>query len=158
MLVRFSLQRGFTLIELMTTIALLVVLALVAVPSFNQFIANQRVRNASFELVSALTLARSQAIVQNGDVKLQRKTGATNWNEGWSVTDNTSTFGSREALANLKITEASNQGVVTYGRDGRVTGAIKFSVEVPNPVAGVKARCISVGLGGQPVSSEGACS
>ena len=73
MLVKSAPQRGFTLIELMTTIAVLVVLALVAMPSFRQFVANQRVRNASFELMSALTLARSQAIVQNGDVKLKRK-------------------------------------------------------------------------------------
>lgn len=157
MLVRKAPQRGFTLIELMTTVTVLVILSLVAVPSFREFVANQRVRNASFELMSALTLARSKAIVQNGEVALKRKAGSTNWNEGWVVADDTSTFGSQEAVPNLKITEAGNQSAITYGRDGRVMGVAKFSIELPTPISGVKARCISVSLGGQPVSSEGVC-
>lgn len=156
MLVR--LQRGFTLIELMTTIAVLVIVTLVAAPSFNQFVANQRVRNASFELMSGLIMARSQAITHNGDVSLKRKAGATNWNEGWIVADTTTTYDSREALPNLKITEADGKSAVTFGRDGRTVGAAKFSIELLSPVVGVKARCVTVGLGGQPVSSEGVCS
>ena len=84
---------GFTLVELMTTILILTILTTLALPSFREFIANQRIRNASFQLMASLTLARSQAITQNGSVDLKK--AGDNWNAGWTVTDGTNTFAHR---------------------------------------------------------------
>ncbi|TAN13179.1 MAG: prepilin-type N-terminal cleavage/methylation domain-containing protein [Burkholderiaceae bacterium] len=149
--------RGFTLIELMTTITVLIVLVMVAVPSFREFVANQRVRNASFDLMAALTLARSQAITQNGSVDLKQSGGG--WNGGWTVTDGTNTFGAHEGLSNLSITDSSNLSTITYGRDGRLTTVpTKFSVKPATDLGSVKPRCITIGLSGLPTSAEGACS
>lgn len=157
MLVKPASLRGFTLVELMTTIAILAIVSLAAAPSFREFIATQRVRNASFQLMSALTLARSQAITQNGSVSLQLKPGGTAWNQGWVVTDGTSTFSNQEAMDNLSITNTGNVASITYGRDGRIdasASAIQFSVGPAVTMSGVAKRCISVGLSGKPSSAN----
>ena len=157
MLVTPRRQLGFTLIELMTTITVLVVLTMVALPAFREFVANQRVRNASYNLMAALTLARSQAITLNGPVSLQ-KTGTAGWDAGWTVTDGTNIYTSQEALSNLSITDSSSLTLVTYGRDGRaITTSTQFTVQPPSTMSGVKTRCVSIGLGGLPTLKEGAC-
>ena len=43
--------RGFTLVELITAVAVMAILATLAVPSFRQYIGNQRTRNAAYDLV-----------------------------------------------------------------------------------------------------------
>ncbi len=150
-------QHGFTLIELMTTISVLAVLTLVALPAFREFVANQRIRNASFQLAAALTLARSQAITQNGNVNLQKS--GTDWSAGWTVTDGTRTYGSQEALQNLSITDTATLSTITYGRDGRLTTATtKFTIQPTQALNGVAPRCITIGLSGMPTSAQGACS
>lgn len=157
MLVRSASQRGFTLIELMTTVSILAILSMAAAPSFREFIANQRVRNASFELMTALTLARSQAITQNASVSLKLKPGSTGWDQGWIVTDGTSTYSSQEAMGSLSITNDGNATSITYGRDGRIdssASATQFTVGASAAMSGVTKRCISVGLSGKPSSAN----
>ena len=54
-------MRGFTLVELMITIALLGVVATIAVPNFVQFIRNNQVQAKADELKTFLQYARGQA-------------------------------------------------------------------------------------------------
>lgn len=63
MMLKIKDVRGFTLIELMTIIALLAVISTMAVPNFIQFIRNNQVQSKADELVKFLQYARSQAIV-----------------------------------------------------------------------------------------------
>ena len=148
--------RGFTLIELVTTITVIGVLATLALPSFRAFVANQRIRNVSFDLMAALTLARSEAVTRNRSVDLKR-TG-TSWGGGWTVEEGTRTFHSQEAYKDLAISDSSGLGVITYGKDGRtVTTSTKFTIAPLAAIAGVSSRCISIGLSGLPSSSMGAC-
>lgn len=150
-------SRGFTLIELMTTISILAILTMVAMPSFRGFVANQRVRNASFDLMAALTLARSQAITQNGPVSL-RKSG-DDWNTGWTVTDGTNVFGRQESLSSLSITNTGGVTAVTYERDGRLSSAnTKFTIKPSVDMGGVTSRCVTLDLSGKPTSTQGGCS
>jgi len=56
---------GFTLTELMVTIAVVAILASVAVPNFIAWLPNYRLQNGAEEIQSALQLARITAIKEN---------------------------------------------------------------------------------------------
>lgn len=90
-------EKGFTLIELMITIALLAILLFVAVPNFSGFVASSRLAASKELLISSISLARSEAIKRGDRVAVCRTTdGATcagtsqaagneDWSEGWLV-------------------------------------------------------------------------
>ncbi len=63
-------QHGFTLIELMAAVAILIVVALLAVPSFSRFREATRIRTETTRLMSDVVLARSEAIKRNRQVSL----------------------------------------------------------------------------------------
>src|SRR6266496_792796 len=77
-------ERGFTLVELVTVVTIVGILAAIAAPSFRDFIIQQRIRNAAFELMADLTFARSEAVKRNATVTMS-KTGS--WTGGWTITD-----------------------------------------------------------------------
>src|SRR5690348_15800172 len=77
--------RGFTLVEVVTVVSIIGVLAMIAGPSFSNLIAGQRATNASTELYTALMTARSEAIKRNTKMTLQQKSGG--WVNGWELID-----------------------------------------------------------------------
>lgn len=56
---------GFTLIELMVTIAVLSIVMLVAVPSFNSLVQGNRLTGQTNQFVAALNLAKAEAVKRN---------------------------------------------------------------------------------------------
>lgn len=83
--------RGFTLIELMVTIAISAILAGLAAPSFQDLIASNRLKSHASSLLSSLLLARSEAIKRNSRVvQCKSADGATcttagEWQQGWII-------------------------------------------------------------------------
>ena len=86
-------QRGFTVIELMITILVLALLATVGVPSFGQFVTNNRITTQANGLHADILYARSEAVKRDTQVIICRSSnpGATNpcnataWEQGWVV-------------------------------------------------------------------------
>ncbi len=156
---------GFTLIELMVVIALAAVMASLAAPGFRQLIAGQRIRNAAFDFVSAMTYARSEAVKRSTTVTL--RSGAAvdgSWATGWRVVDPTNTtviLRSWTPGSNLALAESSSLTTVTFGIDGRLsTGstAPKLQISPATAISGVTSRCVQVDLSGRPITSNGVCS
>lgn len=67
----FAKSGGFTLIELMITIAVLAILLAIAVPSFQTLIINMSITSAANEMTAALQQARMEAIRRNRSVSFQ---------------------------------------------------------------------------------------
>ncbi|SBV35424.1 putative pilus assambly protein [uncultured Stenotrophomonas sp.] len=62
--------RGFSLLELMVTVAVLAILMAIAVPGFSALINRDRLTSQANELVALVQYARSEAIRLNGRVRL----------------------------------------------------------------------------------------
>lgn len=81
--------KGFTLTELIITILVLAVFTTLAVPSMRSFIQNNRASTQANELVTALQLARSEALKRGMPVSVCASTDGLvcggSWSEGWLV-------------------------------------------------------------------------
>ncbi|MDM1756727.1 MULTISPECIES: GspH/FimT family pseudopilin [Acinetobacter] len=71
-------NRGFTLIELMVTLAVLAIIAALAMPSFVNTIKQRQLDTAFRELSLAITDARSQAVNIRQDVELKLNSNDAN--------------------------------------------------------------------------------
>lgn len=146
-------QPGFTLIEMMITITILAVMLMIAAPSFQTFIRGQRVKTTSFDVYSALTYTRSEAMKRNGDVTISPI--SSNWSNGWNIKSGTTILRTQSNLS-TSVT-ISGPTTITYGRDGRANASASIQVD-PNPTgSGISPRCISIELSGRPNSKTGSC-
>lgn len=109
-------QRGLTLIELMTTIAVLGVLMAIAAPSFNPMMDRYRVRQATEELQASLYYARSEAIKNSGGISVVPNSGS--WDQGWEIKNSTETLRQTDAPNKTNISLAGDQGGVDLDRWG----------------------------------------
>lgn len=109
---------GFTLIELLMTIAIAAVLAMVAIPSYQSFVASQRAKSAAQNLFFSMQLARSEAIKRNANVAVTE--AGNSWTAGWNVAQAATLIRTQQPLSGVTI---SSGGItnVTYGSDGRLS-------------------------------------
>ena len=84
-------NNGFTLIEIMVTVAIVGIFASIALPSFAKLIENNRISTATNQLVSALVLTRSEALKRSNDVTICASSTqdscstSGDFSEGWVV-------------------------------------------------------------------------
>jgi type IV fimbrial biogenesis protein FimT len=135
-------------VELMITITIVGIIAVMALPSFRDLIASQRVRNVAQDLMSAIIFARSEAIKRNAQINIVPAGG--DWNAGWSVqTSGAVTLRVQDAPTGLTIT--GPVGNLVYQGNGRVTGATAILYTFRSSVATtVTMRCLVIDPSGRP--------
>lgn len=74
------LPRGMSLIELMVAVAVFVILALLAAPVYQTWVASQQVRSTTESIVDGLKLAQTEAIRRNAPVRFELDPGT-----GWRI-------------------------------------------------------------------------
>lgn len=147
---RIGHQTGFTLIELLVAIAVLVILATVAVPSFTAVIRSNRAASEANQVLSIITLARSEAIRRNRTVTIcpstdgSSCTGGTSWTDGVIVFADALPLGQRadddddetliQAVQPLSVVSTISTnlsgGALTYTAVGRTSSRVMGTITV----------------------------
>ena len=114
-------QCGLTLIELVVTIAVLVIVSMIAAPNLKNMMKNNRLTGQINRLISDLAYARSEAIKRATTVTIT-PVNVANWNAGWTITENagpTQLKAQSNSAGSIMTMGAPN---VTYSSDGRLVG------------------------------------
>ena len=77
-------NRGFTLIELMMTIAIAAIIAMMAAPSFIQMVRSNQLRSDTRDFVDLLSETRSEAIFKQSDRVVALDNSVTTFYKKWS--------------------------------------------------------------------------
>jgi len=152
-------QRGFTLVEALVTLTILVVLVGVGAPSFAWFNQTTRIRTAAFDLVADLDFARSEAIKRNADVVVApiAAGGTTSWNNGWTVAAAGTTLRQRGALGG-QVAFDTEPAALTYDGAGRVIAGGITNFQICPPSRGtLSGRTIRVDPSGLSRSTKTVC-
>lgn len=96
--VKKAVVSGFTIVELITSITIIAILAVIIIPNLSILLKSSNVRSAQSELVSALMLARSEAIKRGVTVGIIAEKPSINneFSAGWSIWTDTNSNGVKE--------------------------------------------------------------
>ena len=172
---RHKQNTGFTLVELMVTIAIVAILLAVGLPSFQGSLRSNRVATSTNELLASLALARTEAIktVQASQVCARDGNACgTDWNQGWLVVTDSDGDGTTfettvkavDAHPNLSITMSggTDNAVVQFDRRGRLDDDAGTPRKVEISPEGDDAedahfRCMTISQIGQVSTVKGPC-
>jgi len=146
--------RGFTMVELLTVMSILVIILGVMAPSFSEFLAAQQAKGLSYDLTGDLMLARNEALKRNASVTVSR--GGAGWEQGWSVvsvSDGESLSTRNPAAQSVTVTGAP--ATITFDFNGRVsspTATVRITISSHS-----SSRCVQLDPSGRARAVSGAC-
>ena len=154
-------SRGFTLIELMVTIAVMAIIAMMAAPSFGSMRQKQNLNRSAQDLLGMLQQARAKAVLERREevtVDLTTQTELRDNDKELLANDEKTIYWLPEGKAILKsgspgkITFQLNGGVKNYDAD------IKDKpFKICDKAGGSKSKNISLSLMGTIHVTEGTC-
>lgn len=140
-------QTGFTLVELLTAVSIVGVLAAVAAPSFNAFNVRERLKGAATNLQTDLQYARSEAVQRNTAITVSFTAGAS-WCYGIHQGSNACNCANASSCSIKTVSGSTYPNVtLTQAKFNSVNGASTwYSI---SPLRGQ-----SLDAGGNPVSGS----
>jgi type IV fimbrial biogenesis protein FimT len=165
--------QGFTLIELMVTIAIAVILTGLAASPMSKMFDSNRVQTEASSFVSDLMLARAEAVKRGQGVSLCASSngttclGTNTWNSGWIIYSDptqcnpapgpSTTIGAVirvrkpfKGSDTLVATAPATNACVSFNREGFASsgGNVVYTLHT-SPTVAKATRCVAVGLGGR---------
>lgn len=158
---------GFTLVELMVSIAILAILASIAAPAMQNMIVQSRLTSQTNELIGAVQFARGEAIKRNQSIRLcsTASAGATacggSWAH-WAVLNANNTVLRQGSLpSNLKLSSTFTANTLSFAPTGlnNVTPGSNDTLVLCSSIGnGETTRTIQVRLaGGTAVTKSAGC-
>ncbi len=166
---------GFTLIELMITIAVAGVLLALGTPAYQDFVANSKRTAAVNDLLADFQISRSSSVTRNSRIVLCSSGNLTtcansnNWAGGWIIFDDADADGVKDGgelilsthepvpqnvmTASFRaIAYRPNGRVITYSPVGTVSGTLG-TVTICDSRGASMARAIVINNSGRPKTS-----
>lgn len=152
-------ESGFTLVELVVTLTVLVITLSLAAPAFSAFVANNQLAAAKSEFASSLALARSEAARSGSMVFVQAAAGgaagdefAGGWNlvvdvDGDGVADNNDTV-LRHYDAPPATIRLAGAATLRFSASGNLSPAVAVSYSVCRSDGSAAGYRIDVAPGG----------
>jgi type IV fimbrial biogenesis protein FimT len=143
-------QKGFTIIELMVTLAVLAVVVAIAAPSFSGLLRDSRNQAIRNEMASALQMARSEAVKRRTNVIICKRNednddcdNGNDWSNGWLIKtsgglvikvwdapNSVAVIGSAASITFESTGMASNAESITIKPTGGCTGQKQDSLAI----------------------------
>jgi len=147
--------RGFTLIEAMVAITVMLVLMAVAVPSFRDAAHRSELRSAANDLVTSAHFARSEAIKRNAPVTMCISSDGVNcaasggWQQGWIIRSDVTLRRQSASPVNVRIS-AGGVSTLTFQPTGVDATSAVFTVCRTPAGTSVEQRLITIDATGRP--------
>lgn len=168
---RKSALSGFSLVEVMITLALIGIAMGIAIPSIQTLLSTQKMKTAAFDLVTTVMQARSEALKWGvptlGIPEISMVASVGGLSEGWCVTFTSASTckvldatgpGPAVMLANKatsRITYSALPKPVVFGHSGRLLSGAGFAaapvrILVQDADGYATARCVVIDSNGNP--------
>ncbi len=149
-----KINSGFTLIELMLTLAIAALVLSFGIPAFTDTIRNNRLSIQSNELVAAINMTRGEAVKRGANITLcasNNQTGctATAWQNGWIIMDNNNQVLRIHGALKGSTTITSAVTSLTYTSRGFLNGGLAVSMKLCI-TSGKPGRQINITATGRP--------
>ncbi len=148
-------QKAFTQVELLVTLAVFIVTLAIGVPFYDSIVGNNRAAAMTNELVSAINMAKSEAITRGESVTVcadhtdagYTKCG-TDWTNGWFLYSGGVSAASATVVKVWEPLERSasisaSSGMVTYSSEGFNGDATNITFDLKNTNGNLE-RCVTV--------------
>lgn len=152
---------GFTLVEVLVVIAIGSILMGIAIPGIKTLLNVQKIKSATFDLVTTAMLARSEAIKWSGasSASISIVAPSNDFSSGWCIVFTSTTTCSTSApgdgvmqiikpTAGVAYTYQGTAAPIVFTRTGRLLGGVPVTLLVTDDDDFAAPRCVTFDVSG----------
>lgn len=144
---------GFTTLEILVVVTVLIILASLAGSALSGMVVTQQLRNATYDVAASLTFARSEALARNVAVSIDPVDG--DWARGWTVTEAGGVVLRRQA--GYPRVAVSGPVRLAYSSEGRPDSVASPFAVTALQIPVDQHRCVAIRVNGRYGITKGSC-